>query len=127
MVYPLPDAAKSGFADSASYDQHRPSYPLEAVSSFLHSLGIEGAKGARILEIGAGTGKFTELLAAREEGYEITAVEPHPDMRAELAQKQLPGVKVIQGAAEEMSVSNHWAEAVVVAQVAAFPKFQIII
>ena len=73
---------------------------------------------ARILEVGAGTGKFTELLARREEDYEILAVEPHEGMRKELERKELQGVKVVEGSAGDLgAVEEGWAEGVVVAQV----------
>ena len=59
-------------AIAADYDVHRPGYPEELVDAALH-LGGLGA-GASVLEIGCGTGKLTELLAAR--GLRIDAVDP---------------------------------------------------
>ena len=115
------EKAKSGFVGSATYDLHRPSYPVEAVESLLRSLNVSGMKNARLLDLGAGTGKFTEILAGREETYEILAVEPHPNMRAELARKNLPGVKVVEGSAEKMDIDSQWADAVIVAQVGLSP------
>lgn len=73
--------------------------------------------GARIIDLGAGTGKFTELLADRDEGYEILAVEPHEGMRNELLRKKLKGVEVVEGTVEKMGVEREWADAVVCAQV----------
>lgn len=67
--------------------------------------------------MGAGTGIFTEALAAREEGFEIVAVEPHADMRAVLEKRNLSGVKVVDGTAEDVPVEDGWADAVFVAQV----------
>jgi ubiquinone/menaquinone biosynthesis C-methylase UbiE len=67
--------------------------------------------------LAAGTGKFTEALAAREEGFEIIAVEPHADMRRVLSERGLKGVKVVDGTAENVPVENGWADAVFVAQV----------
>lgn len=69
------------------------------------------------MDLGAGTGIFTEALAAREEGFEIVAVEPHADMRAVLEKRNLPGVKVVDGTAEDVPVESGWADAVFVAQV----------
>lgn len=77
-------------------------------------------KGARVIDLAAGTGKFTELLAQREEGFEILAIEPHEGMRRELDAKGLNGVKVLDGIAAEGGlggVEKGWAEGVVVAQV----------
>lgn len=126
MAEPPFEKANSGFAASAIYDLHRPSYPAEAVESLLRSLKVSGIKKARLLDLGAGTGKFTELLAGREEEYEILAVEPHPNMRAELARKNLPRVNVVEGGAEKMAVDSHRAHAVIVAQVQSYSLGQVI-
>jgi len=56
-------------------------------------------------------------LAAREEGFEIIAVEPHADMRKVLIERGLKGVTVLNGTAEDVPVENGWADAVLVAQV----------
>ena len=109
-------AALSGFSSASHYDNHRPSYPDSVVSAFLSALKISGVQGARIIDLGAGTGKFTELLAAREEGFEILALEPHDGMRGELSRKQLKGVMVGKGTAENMGVEEEWADAVVCAR-----------
>ena len=110
-------AALSGFSSASRYDTHRPSYPPSAVSALLSALKISGVQGARIIDLAAGTGKFTELLAARDEEYEIWALEPHDGMREELVRKQLRGVTVGKGSAEDMGVEEQWADAVISAQV----------
>ncbi|KAK3203496.1 hypothetical protein GRF29_112g1414914, partial [Pseudopithomyces chartarum] len=67
--------------------------------------------------MGAGTGKFTELLASRPEGYEIVAGEPHDQMRGVLEGKKLRGTTVVGDFAGGLeSVGDGWADAVVVAQ-----------
>ena len=45
------------------------------------------------------------------------AVEPHADMRAVLEKRNLSGVKVVDGTAEDVPVEDGWADAVFVAQV----------
>lgn len=83
----LAPAALEGFRNAAAYDAHRPSYPPEAVDALLEKMrllsrdvnmvgGIGSGSGsstnnddekqdvARIVEIAAGTGKFTEALVA---------------------------------------------------------------
>jgi SAM-dependent methyltransferase len=75
------------------YDRARPSYPAAAIDALLEYGGL--AAGARIVEVGAGTGKATELLAAR--GLHVTAVEPSAEMAA-LARVKLadwPGVTIV--------------------------------
>ncbi|KAI9809871.1 MAG: hypothetical protein M1825_000304 [Sarcosagium campestre] len=117
MTFVLPPTAQKGFTNATSYDQHRPSYPSAAVSSLLEHLGVNGQNGARILEVGAGTGKFTELLVAREEAFEILAVEPHARMREELERKRLKGVTSLEGNSAALPLgSGDVVDAVVAAQ-----------
>ncbi|CAK7263908.1 hypothetical protein SEPCBS57363_000812 [Sporothrix epigloea] len=131
MSTPLAEAASSGFFDASAYDAYRPSYPDAAVSAFLGHLNtLNTAVGkhgvARIVEIGAGTGKFTELLsrravqvAAERDGQaaEILAVEPHPQMRAQLAAKNLPHVTAVDGHSADLSmIEDGTADTVIVAQ-----------
>lgn len=111
------DIATKGFDDAQSYDAHRPSYPPAAVASLLGHLGLEGQSGRHILDLAAGTGKFTELLSARPEGYKIIAIEPLDSMRNTLVAKKLPKVDVRPGTAAEMKdVEDGWADGCIVAQ-----------
>ncbi len=71
--------------------------------------------------LAAGTGKFTESIASRDEQFEIIAVEPHQDMRAELKKKGLRNVRVMAGEATDMAVTTQSVDAVVVAQVGCHP------
>ncbi|RPA86488.1 S-adenosyl-L-methionine-dependent methyltransferase [Ascobolus immersus RN42] len=114
----LSPTALKGFSDAASYDIHRPSYIPRAVNSFLALLNLAFRNKSKILEIGAGTGKFTEILSTRDEEYEVVAVEPHGEMRAIMEGKKLRGVKTLDGTAEgvELKVGKAWADAVIVAQ-----------
>ena len=120
MTSTIASAVQKGFTNASSYDQHRPSYPPEAVEELLKHLHVDGRTAARIVDLAAGTGKFTELLAAREEGYEILAIEPQADMRKELATKDLKGVTVMEGDAVKMPVESQTVDAVVTAQVGWF-------
>ena len=114
---PINPDALSSFTNSAAYDSHRPTYPPASIQHLLVQCRVAGKRGARVVDLAAGTGKFTEALAAREEEFEILAVEPHADMRAVLEAKGLRGVRVVDGTAEEMGVEEGWADAVFVAQV----------
>jgi predicted RNA methylase len=114
----IEDAARSGFADSHAYEAYRPSYPPEATGQLLSVLKVAGAWGASVADLAAGTGKFTELLVTRLEHYSIVAIEPHEGMRAELEKKDLQGVKVVKGTAENMSeIADGTFDALIASQV----------
>ena len=109
---------QTGFAAAAAYDAYRPTYPPKALSELLTHLDVAGVKSARIMDLAAGTGKFTELLSARDEEYDILAVEPHEEMRQQLRKKNLKGVRVLDGTAESMpAVKDGEVAAVVASQV----------
>ncbi|KAI1312387.1 S-adenosyl-L-methionine-dependent methyltransferase [Xylaria venustula] len=113
----LPTAAQEGFKDAAAYDSHRPDYPPEAVEIFLQNLKISDAEDeVNVVEIASGTGKFTQVLAARPEKYVVKAVEPHGPMREKLSRKDLPGVEVLEGKAERIPVADEWGDVCIAAQ-----------
>jgi phospholipid N-methyltransferase len=117
----LAPAAAAGFKDASAYDEHRPGYPAEAVQKLLEHMRLADRPHARIVEVAAGTGKFTEALAARHEGFEVRAIEPHPDMRHELEAKALRGVIVADGSAQDMTgaipeAEGGWGDGCVAAQ-----------
>ena len=111
------DYARSGFADGANYDQHRPSFPEESVDTLLKAVRVGGVIGAKIIDVGAGTGKFTEILARRHENFQIVAVEPHEGMRSVLQAKDLKNVNVMEGLSNRIPVEDQSFDAVIVAQV----------
>lgn len=116
--FALPTQASTGFNDATRYDQHRPNYPDEAVEKLLSHLGVANQEKARIIDLGCGTGKFTESLAARPEQFEVIAVEPHELMRETLIKKDLgPNIKVVDGNAGAIPVDKEWGDALVAAQV----------
>ena len=55
------EVAEAGFSDPADYEAARPSYPAEAVAWFVEHLRIE--PGRTVVDLAAGTGKLTRLLA----------------------------------------------------------------
>jgi SAM-dependent methyltransferase len=60
------------------YDAARPGYPPSLVAVAAERGGL--AEGSRVLEVGCGTGKLTELLVAR--GWRVDAVDPGANMIA---------------------------------------------
>ena len=105
-------AAAVGFERGAGdYEQARPSYPVAAVELVIDVLGL--APGRRLLDLAAGTGKFTRLVAAS--GAELVAVEPVAAMRDELVAR-VPGVEALDGRAEELPLADGSVDAVVAAQ-----------
>jgi SAM-dependent methyltransferase len=70
--------------DAELYDETRPTYPGALVDDLVAWAGSE----RRALEVGAGTGKATRLLAAR--GVSILAIEPSADMAA-VARRAITG------------------------------------
>jgi len=89
-------ALVAGFADvAAAYDQGRPGYPPPVVERMVAELGV--APGARVLDLGAGTGKLSRPLL--EAGLDVVAVEPLAGMRAALA-RAIGDERVLDGRAE---------------------------
>lgn len=107
--------AQTGFAAAAAYDAGRPTYLPEVVDLLLQKLEVSGVQGAKILEVAAGTGKFTEVLSRRPEKFDIVAVEPHDDMKQQLSNKKLERVTVVKGTAENLQVIQDGAFAAVIA------------
>ncbi len=75
----LGDRATSFGEVAEEYHRWRPSYPAAAVD------WLAPAAPARVADVGAGTGKLTELLLAR--GLEVDSVEPDARMLAVLRRK----------------------------------------
>jgi SAM-dependent methyltransferase len=106
-----PEAARGFSAGADAYERGRPSYPIEAVELVVGALGL-GA-GRRAVDLGAGTGKFTELLVGS--GAEVVAVEPVAEMRAKLV-ATLPEVAAVDGTGEAIPLDDHSVDAAVSAQ-----------
>ncbi len=68
------------FAGAASgYAQHRPSYPPAVLDWVLAEAGVR--PGARVADVGCGTGILTRQLAERE--LDVVGIDPNEDMLAE--------------------------------------------
>ena len=109
---PIHASAAKGFSAAAeAYARGRPEYPEALLPWLQDSLGL--GPGRTAVDLGAGTGKFTRLLAAT--GAALVAVEPVAAMRNQLA-LGLPGVRVVEGTAQAMPLDDATAHAVLCAQ-----------
>jgi SAM-dependent methyltransferase len=109
---PLNRTAVVGFGRGAhDYEQSRPSYPAAAVDLVVEVLGL--GPGRRVLDLAAGTGKFTRLLAPS--GVALVAVEPVAAMRAQL-EDSVAGVTVLDGTAEVIPLDGASVDGAVAAQ-----------
>ena len=91
------------FNEAASlYNEARPRYPDDLFSALIDSTGI--SRGAKLLEIGPGTGQATKPLA--EKGFDITAIELGEAL-AEITKQELrdyKNVRIINDAFEEITL-----------------------
>ena len=91
---------------AADYERHRPEYPEEALRWAAGQLGL--APGARVLDVGAGTGKLTRGLVAA--GFQIVAVEPGGAMVAQL-REAVPDAEAHEAPAEAIPLPDAGVEA----------------
>lgn len=92
------------------YDRVRPSYPADSLAWLLAGSPQEPRD---VLDIGAGTGKYTELMV--QQGWNLWATDPSADMLAQLKAK-LPAVETFLGKAEHLALPDASIDLVVVAQ-----------
>ena len=91
------------------YEKVRPSYPAESLDWL-----IQGPEPiSDVLDVGAGTGKYTELLVER--GWDVVAVDPSADMLEQLHGK-LSSVKTHLGTAERVALPDESVDLAVAAQ-----------
>lgn len=105
-------AAQVGFSTQAgTYTQGRPDYPGELSHWLKHTLGIDAQSS--VVDLGAGTGKFTRLLVPLTD--HLTAVEPVKAMRLEFT-KGLPDTTIVHGTADSMPFADGIADVLLCAQ-----------
>lgn len=107
-------AAAEGFGRDeavAAYERARPSFPVDAVEFLIESLGLEA--GTRLVDLGAGTGKLTRLLATCGAG--VIGVEPVDKMRKAFV-AGLPDIPLTGAVAEALPFRHGSLNAVVAAQ-----------
>jgi SAM-dependent methyltransferase len=107
----MPPGSGASWADD--YERGRPGWPAEVVD-------VPGLpRSATVLEVGAGTGKLTRVLARAYA--RVLAVEPAEEMRRLLVAR-CPAADAIDGTAQELPLADASVDAVFVAE--AFHKFQ---
>lgn len=109
---PFASRAHSFNGAAAQYAANRPSYP-PALFDALEELAARPLDGARVVDVGAGTGIATALLHAR--GADVLAVEPGDGMAAEF-RRTLPDVPVVRGNGNALPLAEASADLLTYAQ-----------
>ena len=96
--------AAEGFSSGAeTYVRGRPDYPPQALDWLRDTLGI-GA-GKRVVDLGAGTGKFTKVLLTT--GAHVTAIDPVMPMLDRL-RRDVPGARAFGTTRSRARVSQNY-------------------
>lgn len=106
-----PTAADGFGRDAQTYSRGRPGFPPEALEWLRLELGLEAGK--TVVDLGAGTGKFTGLLM--QTGAGVVAVDPVDAMLARLS-AELPEVRTVRASAQNLPLDDATADVVVCAQ-----------
>ena len=102
----MSDRARSFDSAAAEYERHRPEYPEAAPRWAAEQLRLD--RGARVLDVGAGTGKLTRGLVAL--GFELVAVEPGAPMLHQL-RTAVPEAEAIEAPAESIPLPDESVDA----------------
>jgi SAM-dependent methyltransferase len=90
-----------------AYDRARPSYPRDAVDWLI------GRRSATVVELGAGTGKLTDVLLTS--GHDVLATDPLEEMLQHLLLRH-PDARIATAPAEEIPAATRSVDVVVAAQ-----------
>jgi SAM-dependent methyltransferase len=96
---------------AAAYERHRPDYPEAALRWAADRLVLD--PGARVVDVGAGTGKLTRGLVAL--GFEVVAVEPGGAMLDQL-RVAVPEAEAFEASAESIPLPDTSVDAVFAGQ-----------
>ncbi len=99
------DLPSAGVADA--FDSARPAYPAEAAE------WLAGQAPARVLELGAGTGKLTGALV--DLGHRVVASEPQAPLLRHLADK-IPAASPLHAVAEQIPLRRRAVDVVAAGQ-----------
>jgi len=94
--------SRSFEAVAAEYERYRPDYPEDGLRWAAERLGL--AADARVLDVGAGTGKLARGLIAL--GFEVVAVEPGAPMLDQL-RRAVPEAEAHEGPAEAIPLADN--------------------
>jgi ubiquinone/menaquinone biosynthesis C-methylase UbiE len=102
-----PDWAHSFGGVADAYERGRPTYPVEAVQWML------GEHPQIVLELGAGTGKLTRVIAGL--GHDVHATDPDQAM-LQILEREVPGVRTARASAEDIPVGDASVDVVIAGQ-----------
>ena len=109
---PVHRVARAGFSQEPDrYDRSRPEYPAGVLELLGTLFGLRSS--TQLVELGAGTGKFTQGLV--DAGLRPIAIEPLRAMREELRRRALP-IQIVGAVAERLPLRDDSIDAVVAAQ-----------
>lgn len=111
------NVAAAGFENQAAmYEKTRPSYPFSTVEYVVELVRAQKPQGTSfpVLDLAAGGGKFTRLLA-RHPRLEVSAVEPVAAMRS-VFKEVLPRIPCLKGTGDAIPFGDKHFDAVTVAQ-----------
>ncbi|MFE6177290.1 class I SAM-dependent methyltransferase [Streptomyces sp. NPDC056464] len=106
------DRARSFNAAAAQYAANRPSYP-PALFDAIEELACRPLTGARVIDVGAGTGIATGLLHGR--GADVLAVEPGEGMAAQFRTAH-PDLPIVRGNGDTLPLTTASADFITYAQ-----------
>lgn len=106
------DLSSSFGAIAADYEAARPTYP-QSLFDAIEELAGRPLQGARVLDVGAGTGIATRLLRAR--GADVVAVEPTPGMAAQFRTSS-PEIPLVRGDGHALPFADGSVDLVTYAQ-----------
>jgi ubiquinone/menaquinone biosynthesis C-methylase UbiE len=69
------------FTELAAAYINRPAYSPQIIEALKKYMGVSNSENCKVADVGAGTGKFTKVLL--ENKFDVIAVEPNDQMRAE--------------------------------------------
>ncbi|SEE64720.1 class I SAM-dependent methyltransferase [Pseudomonas migulae] len=105
-------SAAAGYKTAAdTYVRGRPDYPPQVAGWLTGALGLNADKS--VVDLGAGTGKFTGRLVAT--GAQVIAVEPVPQMLEKLLDAW-PDVLAVSGTATDLPLPDASVDVVICAQ-----------